>query len=174
MPQATTANAARSALRSRPRKKFRTFPAAKPALRVSRILVPLDFSGASRQALKWAVPLAEKFGARIVLAHVVVPEPITAPEMTLLHTELGPRKRAAVQQLDRTAADLIPAGLYERGVVKIGHAPTEILALGRRVDADLIVLSTRGQSGLKRFFIGSTAEQVVRHATCPVISVRRS
>lgn len=141
--------------------------------RIKRILVPMDFSGQSRQALRYAIPLAEKFGARIVLLHVVVPVPVTAPEMALMQTNLVPAKRAAAEQLHGTALKLLPRKLYERSIVSIGHAASEILVVARRIDTDMIVLSTHGRSGLKRFFMGSTAEQVVRHATCPVLSVRR-
>jgi nucleotide-binding universal stress UspA family protein len=141
--------------------------------RIRRLLVPLDFSGKSRQALRYAVPVAEKFGARIVLLHVVEPVPVTAPEMAMVQPDLLPLKRQAVRQLEELAAALVPPELHDRGVVTIGHAAVEILATAKRVRADMIVLTTHGHSGLKRFFMGSTAEQVVRHATCPVLSVRR-
>jgi len=142
--------------------------------RIKRILVPLDFSGKSRQALRYAAPLAEKFGAKIVLLHVVELVPVAVPEMVLMQADLAPTERQASGHLRELARTLLPADLFERGLVVVGHPAVEILAVARREKADMIVLTTHGHSGLKRFIIGSTAEQVVRHATCPVLSVRRT
>jgi nucleotide-binding universal stress UspA family protein len=146
-------------------------------LRLKRILVPLDFSGESRRALDYAIPLAEKFGARIALVHVVapIPLPIVPPAFGTTYTTIpvrGLRKQAA-STLHERGQKLIPRALYERSIVSVGHAASEIVAIAERIDADMIVLTTHGHSGIHRFLMGSTAEQVVRHAKCPVISVRR-
>lgn len=136
--------------------------------------MPLDFSGKSRQALSHAVPIAEKFGAKIVLLHVVELVPVAVPEMVLMQADLAPSERQATAHLQELGRTLLPPELYEKGIVVVGHPAVEILATAKRVKADMIVLSTHGRSGLNRFLIGSTAEQVVRHATCPVLSVRRT
>jgi universal stress protein A len=150
-------------------------PSAAP--RIRRILVPLDFSGESRQALPTAIALAEKFEARIVLAHVVAPilQPTMPPALGVALAPMpvrGLRKQAATELHER-GVKLIPPELYERSIVTMGHAASEIVAIAARIDADLIVLTTHGHSGMKRFLMGSTAEQVVRHAKCPVMTVRR-
>lgn len=147
------------------------------APRIRRILVPLDFSGASRQALPAAIALAEKFRARIVLVHVVAPQlqPVLPPAMGMAFTPMpvrGARTQAATQLHER-GEKLIPRDLYERSIVSLGHAASEIVAVAERIDADLIVVSTHGHSGVKRFLMGSTAEQIVRHAPCPVMTVRQ-
>jgi len=159
------------------------FPAqaAKPsALRIRRILVPLDFSGESRQALKYAIALAEKFNARIALAHVVAPLPVpimpTALGMGVAYVPMpirGQRKHA-VTALHERGETLIPRALDERSIVTTGHAASQIIAIAEQIDADVIVLTTHGHSGVTRFLMGSTAEQVVRHARCPVMTVRRT
>jgi nucleotide-binding universal stress UspA family protein len=84
----------------------------------------------------------------------------------------GMRKQAATTLHER-GQKLIPGELYERSIVSFGHAASEIVAIAGQIDADLIVLTTHGHSGITRFLLGSTAEQVVRHAKCPVVSVRR-
>lgn len=152
--------------------------AKSPKFRLKRILVPLDFSGESRQALLHAIGLAEKFDARIVLVHVVAPvlSPIMPPEtgVALAPVPIPGQRKAAATQLHERGENLVPRALYERSIVTLGHAASEIIAIAKRTDADLIVIATRGRSGVKRFLLGSTAEQVVREARCPVMTVRRA
>jgi len=133
----------------------RSFP------RLQRILVPLDFSGKSRQALQYAAPIAGKFAARVLLLHVL-------PEKTA-----AARKTAALKRLRETGLRLMPAAMLEDPVVRTGKPGAEILAAARQHNADLIALTTSGQTGLKRLLAGSTAEEVVRLAPCPVLTVRK-
>lgn len=120
--------------------------------------------------------MAEKFGARIVLLHVVAPplQPTMPPAIGVALAPLpvrGLRKQAAAELHER-GEKLVPRSLYERSIVSMGHAASEIVSWAGRLRVDMIVLTTHGHSGIKRFFIGSTAEQVVRHAPCPVLTVR--
>jgi nucleotide-binding universal stress UspA family protein len=140
--------------------------------RLRRLLVPLDFSGRSREALLYAIPLAQQAKASLVLLHVVEPVPITAPELGLMNADLAGMKKAAMRQLDQQREQLIPAGLETRALVRIGMPAAEIVAAARREKIDLIAMSTHSRGALKRFFIGSTADQVMRNAHCPVLSVR--
>lgn len=135
--------------------------------RLLRILVPLDFSGKSRQALRYAVPLAQKFSARIHLVHVL-PDPGKADKSQLIRERL-----AALKRLGQMSAQLLPARLRAENAVLSGKPADAILALVASQAIDLIVLTTKGRSGLKRALVGSTAEQIMRHAPCPVMSVRR-
>ncbi len=135
--------------------------------RLLRILVPLDFSGKSRQALRYAVPVAQKFSARIHLVHVL-PDPGKMPK-----DELTRQRLAALKRLGVTGEQLVPPRILAASAVLHGDPADEILALARREAIDLIVLTTKGRSGLKRALVGSTAEQIMRHALCPVMSVRR-
>ena len=140
--------------------------------RVRRILVPLDFSGKSRQALRYAVPLAERFSSKIILLHVIQPAYSVAPEAGVNFTTRE-QVQAAQRRLEGMAATHLPKDMRGQRIVRIGIPSGEILATAKRLDVDMIALTTLGLSGLKRFFIGSTAEQVMRHATCPVLSIRR-
>ncbi|MFZ5493789.1 MAG: universal stress protein [Verrucomicrobiota bacterium] len=135
--------------------------------RLLRILVPLDFSGKSRQALRYAVPLAQKFSARIHLVHVL-PDPGKTPQDEQIRQRL-----AAMKRLGQTAAQLMPPRLRAENAVLTGKPADEILALAQKNAIDLIVLTTKGRSGLRRALVGSTAEHIMRHAPCPVMSVRR-
>lgn len=135
--------------------------------RLQRILVPLDFSGKSRQALHYAVPLAQKFSARIHLVHVL-PDPGKTPRDEQVRQRL-----AALKRLGQTAAQLMPPRLHAGNAVLAGKPAPAILALAEKNSIDLIVLTTKGRDGLKRALVGSTAEHIMRHAPCPVMSVRR-
>ncbi len=133
--------------------------------RLQRLLFPLDFSGKSRQALRYAVPLAQKFAARVHLVHVLPAERRT-PE------QLAQAKQAAVRRLGEMSA-LLPPRLRTGNAVLTGRPADAILTLARKNDIDLIVLTTKGETGLKRALLGGTAQQIVQQAHCPVFSVRR-
>ena len=134
--------------------------------RIQHVLVPLDFSGKSRQALRYAVPLAQKFAARIHLVHVLPP-----PGKAEL-AALAQLKHEAIKRLGEMSA-LLPPQLRAGNAVLVGKPAEEILTLAERNNIDLIVLTTKGRTGLARVLVGSTAESIMRHAPCPVLSVRR-
>lgn len=134
--------------------------------RLQRILVPLDFSGQSRQALRYAIPLAQKFSARIHLVHV-----LPAPGKSGL-ADLPQLKQAAIRRLGTMSA-LLPARTRAGNAVLVGKPAGEILALAAKNNIDLIVLTTKGETGLKRTLLGGTAQHIMQHAHCPVMSIRR-
>jgi len=149
--------------------------AASP-FKLKNILVPIDFSDYSLKALQYALPFAKQHGAKITLIQVI--EPVYYPEnfLGVLPPECEKvnidRARAAKRQL----ADLrqLEIGLETPAeiVVRTGRPYEEIINAAKEHDINLIIISTHGHSGLKRVFLGSTAERVVRHAPCPVLVVR--
>ena len=149
---------------------------APPQLKLRRLLVPLDFSGLSRQALGCAVPLARKYRAKISLVHVVQP-PVVMDALpggsAYLSVNSDELLKAAKAYLAELAAQLVPKELLDQTVVVEGNPAFEVISTAESLQADLIVLSTKGRSGLKRVFLGSTAERIVRHAHCSVLTVRR-
>lgn len=145
---------------------------------LSRILVPIDFSGQSRQALDFAVPLAERYVGRVSLLHVVEPPVASAWRMIpggehYLTMDVNNSVEAARKELADLATKRVPARVRGRTHVLQGNPYSEITAAARRLNVDLIVISTHGHNGLKRMLIGSVAERVVRHAPCAVLTVRR-
>ncbi len=134
--------------------------------RIQHLLVPLDFSGKSRQALRYAIPIAQKFSAKIHLVHVL-PRPGKADL-----AGLPQRKRDAINRLGEMSA-LLPPRLRTGNAVLVGKPAEEILTLAAKNNIDLIVLTTKGLTGLQRVLVGSTAEHIMRHAPCPVMSLRR-
>ena len=134
--------------------------------RIQHVLVPLDFSGKSRQALRYAVPIAQKFAAKIHLVHVLP----AAGKAGL--ADLPRLKHSAIKRLGDMSAQL-PPRLRAGNAVLTGKPSEQILALVARNNIDLIVLTTKGGSGLRRALLGGTAEHIMRHALCPVMSIRR-
>ncbi len=139
---------------------------------VKRILVPIDFSRASREAIRWAKFFARRCQARVHLLHVhhfeyPLAGPI-APPPVISEPEI--EKRLYDELIELAAEEKISkAGDCH---VRIGRPFHEICQLAAELKVDLIVLSTHGRTGWKRAVLGSTAERVIRHAPCPVLVTR--
>lgn len=140
-------------------------------LTIKKILVPVDLSAASMQAFNYAIPLAERFKAdlHLLYVHENSHEFSTESMSKLLYdiTKMRTRVESAAQS-DRRS--LIRA---ENCHVLIGRAYEKVRDFARDLAADLIVLATRGQTGLARIVLGSTAERVVQFAPCPVLVARQ-
>jgi nucleotide-binding universal stress UspA family protein len=155
-------------------KASRTGSASKRGFKIDKILVPLDFSPASMQALDYAIALAKQFRAAIHLLHVHPPDEAAsvpgAAHLLLQSAEAIERLNEELTGIHRKRVEpFCPENCHIRG----GRPYQEIIGLARELDANLIVLSTRGYSGLKHLLLGSTAEQVVRSAPCPVLVARK-
>ena len=142
------------------------------ALQIRTVLVPLDFSRASIQALKYTISLAKEFESTIHLVHVQHSEELTAIE-NAGGLMLSCVDAIALMQdrLSEALGDGRPFWLENCHVVS-GRPFEEICKLARQIKADLVILPTRGLGRLKRIFLGSTAERVVRYAPCPVLIPR--
>ncbi|MGO8676223.1 MAG: universal stress protein [Limisphaerales bacterium] len=143
-----------------------------PLVSLQRILVPIDFSACSMQALQWAVPFARHFGATLELVHVVTPsyaiDPCGLNEYAQAESWETEDAKARLEELAGSAGPDLPVESH----VRRGRPASEIVGAARDLKADLIVISTHGYCGLERVFLGSTAENVVRHADCPVLTIR--
>lgn len=137
--------------------------------------MPLDFSLTALRALNVAVPLARASGAHCDLLHVIESKvPFAGLDGAMLAAPMLASASEVQRQLLRVCERFVPAALHATGLVAEGQAAPTIVEKARARGADLIVLSTHGRTGLKRLWLGSTAEQVVRHATCPVLVVRNA
>lgn len=144
------------------------------AARVGEILVPLDGSDHALKALRYGVRLAELFGARIhtlqVLESMIYPEGNTIPPRTYEPDEIA--LKTVRGHLSETVARLVPEAVRWQARVIAGHPCSEIIQYAREEKIDLLIITTHGRSGLKHFLMGSNAEQIIRHAPCPVLVVR--
>lgn len=138
-------------------------------LPVHTILHPTDFSDRSQYAFWLACALARDYGARLIVLHVVtLPTVIYGEGVVLL--DPGEQRAAAQERLDQLQ---VPRGdvRAERWLAE-GGAVEEILRVAQETSTDLIVMGTHGRTGLGRLLMGSVAEQVVRKASCPVLTVK--
>ncbi len=140
-------------------------------LQVRRILVPIDFSDNAQKALRYAISLANRFGARITLLHVIK-QVVYPTEMGIMMTNGLFAATALRKRLAELAQKFVPESVRGKTLVRGGEPWDEIAAVARQTKADLIVCTTHGYTGLKHVVLGSTAERVVRHAPCPVLTVR--
>lgn len=143
--------------------------------RLNKILVPVDFSDFSAKAVDYALAFADQFNSQLILLHVV--EPAVYPESSMLvATALDELNCDLVQVAQQKLSELRRNKVGERVpselLVRMGRAFSEIAAAATDLDVDLIILATHGYTGLKHVLLGSTAERVVRHAPCPVLTVR--
>jgi len=144
-------------------------------LQLKRILVPYDFSTYATKAFNYALKFAEQFDASVTALHVVQPMPIlptdvlAAPIPDTTSDQL-PAIDARLQKLCRRATTT--HHLSVTPVVVVGTPYERIVEIAESENADLIIIATHGYTGLKHFYMGSTAERVVRHAPCPVLVVR--
>jgi nucleotide-binding universal stress UspA family protein len=149
-------------------------PAALPVELFKRILCGVDFSPASRRALEAASKLANDLGARLSVAHVLERFPIYEPVM--MGGPVTPEyDRVASEVARMRLRDSIPDAIRALGpvqeVVGEGKAYRELLRLAEEGHADLIAIGAHGSGGGPHVF-GSTTNQVVRRATCPVLTIR--
>ena len=141
-----------------------------PLLKISHVLVPTDFSPASLQAIEYALPLTQSCDADLHLAHVAEPNyplsSMAALPLLLPESQVQPRAR---RHLQRIARKFSIRSTRKTIHTPMGHPVEEICHLAREKEIDLIVMSTRGNTGLKHLALGSTAEHVVRYSPCPVL-----
>jgi nucleotide-binding universal stress UspA family protein len=143
-----------------------------PEAVIATILVPTDFSPCSREALTYAAALAKRFGAKIVLFHVIETWSYAMTE-SLQWTDLYANLTTVVEPLlDGLVQEVREGGVAAAGAFTQGVSYDEIVKKARDERADLIVIGTHGRRGMGHFLMGSVAERVVRISPCPVLTVR--
>jgi nucleotide-binding universal stress UspA family protein len=134
------------------------------------ILHPTDFSAGSAAAFGYACDLADVCRARVVVVYALGPVIPIAEEGVIASGDLDELRALGRQQLDAVRpAD--PAIRVER-VFREGPAAAVILDAAGEFRADLIVMGTHGRTGFRRLVVGSVAEEVLRKASCPVLTVK--
>jgi nucleotide-binding universal stress UspA family protein len=148
-----------------------TFKKGTTMTRIRTILHPTDFSGYSDHALELAYSLARDYDARLILFYVHEP-PILAPaEVSYVPAPVYEPDTFGQEQLELRKPPE-PNIAVER-FVREGEPATEIVRFAQEHNCDLIVMGTHGRTGLRRLLMGSVAERVLRHASCPVMTVNQ-
>lgn len=148
------------------------FPAvAKTRLALRNILFATDFSETSRNALPLATALARHYQSTLVLANVLEEVPITSIPMDRLPAEVEGERTVAEQRV----VELLKSELFRDLKTEVAIEPGFIWpVLAKMVEdrqIDLVILGTHGRGPIKRLLLGSVAEEICRHAPCPVITV---
>lgn len=144
-----------------------------PRVRPRRILVPVDFSDSSAHALRYAGEKATKSGCSLIVVYVVPADygwsGIGRDESSDLDRSL---QRQAADRLRAFADEHVAHNVAADLEIRIGRPAEEIIAAAQESKCDLIILSTRGLTGLDRYLIGSVANRVAQLAPCPVLLMR--
>jgi nucleotide-binding universal stress UspA family protein len=144
------------------------------AIAWKKICCPIDFSDPARAAMRAAVELAGTFGAELTLFHSYNLPGYTLPEGSVVASprmlqELSDQAETPLQEWKKLAEGMGATGV--RVAKAVGEPALEIVAFAREGHFDLLVVGTHGRTGLRHALLGSTAERVVRRATCPVLTV---
>jgi universal stress protein A len=142
-------------------------------LAIRKILAPIDFSEFSYKSLDYASAFALQSQAEIVLLHVVPLTYVDAELIAFDYTELEKQSAEAAKiQLQKLVEQRVDPKVDADVRVVVGRPVDEIVKTAEECGADIIIMSTHGYTGLKHAFLGSTTENVVRCAPCPVLTVR--
>jgi nucleotide-binding universal stress UspA family protein len=140
-------------------------------MKANKILFPTDFSSSEDTGLSFATSLARDSGATLIIVHVE--EPPAAYGGGEMYYGVPEPDNEALRLMLEAVVPTDPAVPYEHRLV-MGDPASEITGLAESENVDMIVISTHGRTGLRRLLMGSVAESVVRHATCPVLTVRQA
>ncbi|MCL0072097.1 universal stress protein [Thermodesulfovibrionales bacterium] len=144
-------------------------------MQIKNILFSTDFSEGALQAMPYAFEMAKNYKARLHLLHVMYDIAkatglsVPRPSAEVLYDELEPSVR---NELEKFGLEMKKELEDVQSTIIRGVPYEEILKFAREKEIDLIVIGTHGRKGLDRILFGSTAERVVRHALCPVLTVR--
>jgi nucleotide-binding universal stress UspA family protein len=138
------------------------------------LLVPLDGSALSEEALPTAEILADAFDSRLTLLSVVEPPgyPLYGDAYSYVPFDETAERERAQQYLDQRVTELREHGQDASATVAVGLAPALIPAIAKEHDVDVIVMATHGSSGVTRLLLGSVATSTLRHTTVPLLLVR--
>jgi len=145
-------------------------------MEMKTILVPTDFSDYAEHAYKWALGLAADCKAKVILchasptmSHLAFPESVYYPDLSRMESEMiADAEKRVAEFMVKKGTSAVPVETR----VTLGEAVWEICRMAEREHVDLIVMGSHGRTGLSHVVLGSVAERVVRHASCPVLVAR--
>lgn len=143
----------------------------------NKILVPVDGSEGSWRALENAMIIGEKFGSELIVVNVI--QPYNNAALLAIPLEHGDNT-IGTEEFERIgdkvlalAKEKMAAYPHKNQVcMEVGHPSERIIALGKKLQADLIVIGSRGLSGIAEFFLGSVSSKVSQYSDSPVLIVK--
>jgi nucleotide-binding universal stress UspA family protein len=150
------------------RRKIENGPQTQKRVTFKNILLASDYSASANQAMPWAGGMARSFGATLYAMNVQEPINYALPPETWQGLELtrDMEKQFLIEAIRRDFPEVKPHILHAEGVVW-----RAIEAAIRKHEIDLVVVGTRGRTGIGKALLGSVAEEILRHAPCPVLTV---
>ena len=144
-----------------------------------KIMVACDFSGYSKEALRYAAELAEDLKSDLIVTHVINQRDIDAFQKFAFYSatisvEEFTKKRIEHQskRIDDLIKETTIAHLPVKKIIKIGIPFYELIQAVKDEGADLVVMGPKGRSNIKGILFGTTAEKMFRHCPVPVLSIR--
>jgi nucleotide-binding universal stress UspA family protein len=135
---------------------------------VKKILLATDFSPASEKAASYARALARRFSSTVEITHIFDPSAVASYGEAIVNE----RRRMSNETLERLRDGFSASGINARTTLPEGHRPSAgLLKIAKEHAVDLIIAGTQSKSGMERLLLGSTAEQLIRNAECPVLTV---
>ena len=139
---------------------------------IGDILFATDFSYASKKAAAYAKALALHFRATVDVMHVFDPSVVASYVEAIVGLPVDERRRIHDEHLEEARKDFAAAGVTAHATSQDGTRPcTALLRVSHQMEADLIVAGTHSKWGIERMLTGSTAEELIRNAACPVLTV---
>ena len=143
------------------------------AARVKNVLFATDFSATSDVALPYAAAICRRFGATVHLAHILSDASLLLMTGGVDYVSMGTiyedAHSEAAEKLDRIAEGL--EGIQHQSYIQHGSVWKRLSLIIEESEIDLIVVGTHGRTGLGKLLLGSVAEDILRHAPCPVLTV---
>ncbi|MCD7974272.1 MAG: universal stress protein [Phascolarctobacterium sp.] len=142
-----------------------------------KILVPVDGSEGSWRALKQAMELGRKFESKIVIVNVIQPYNNVGLLAVPMDTVSLSNAHEGLQKVGNRIMELAKEkiGDYPHGmeyVLEVGHPSERIISFAKKSDCDVIIIGSRGLSGIAEFFLGSVSSKVSQYAEIPVLIVK--
>lgn len=142
-----------------------------------KILFATDFSDNSAAARQYAMEFTQAFGSELLIMHVINSSTIGYPSLERgipidIQSVLNSIQESVDKTLQLLAEECSELGDKVQWISRLGFPPHEIVRVAQDSGVGLIVMGTHGWTGFKHLIMGSTAENVVRTATCPVLTVR--
>jgi len=148
-------------------------PNSRAALSIKNVLFATDFSATSEAALPYATAICRRFGSTLHAAHVLSDASLLmmtgGVDYVSMSTIYEDAHTEAREKLDQISARI--EGIPHRNYVRHGQVWKNLAAIIEENNIDLIVVGTHGRTGLGKLLLGSVAEDILRHATCPVLTV---
>ena len=136
-----------------------------------RVLIATDFSAASERALAYALPMVRRYGSMLSIVHAILPETRESITWDPLPRELDRQRLEAEQQMGRLTEEARVKDLNPHMVLEQGPVWDVLSSIIQSENTDLLVLGTHGRGGLKKLALGSVAEEALRLAPCPVLTI---